>query len=875
MIDALARLTAALAERYRIERELGQGGMATVYLAHDLKHDRHVALKVLKPELAAVLGAERFVVEIKTTASLQHPHILPLFDSGSADGFLFYVMPYVEGETLRTKLDRETQLSIDEAVKISTEVADALDYAHRHGVIHRDIKPENILLHDGRPMVADFGIALALSAAAGGRMTETGLSLGTPHYMSPEQATAEKELTSRSDIYSLGCVLYEMLTGNPPHTGATAQQIIMKILTEEAAPVTTLRKAVPPNVAAAAAKAVERIPADRFETARAFADALTNPMFTVATVGPDSGPGRRGTDWRARAALPLAVLAVLLLVAAAWGWLRPRGRESALGVFEIRMKGGGGNVAVSPDGHSITYTNAEENMMLRQRGALEAKVIPGVRSASSSIFSPGGDSIALVTGYPGSLMVASLQGGTPRVVVRDSAGAFGGAWGRDGTLYYIHAGGALMRVPAAGGSPKLVARPDSAQGHTNLGFPDLLPGEDAALVTVYSASPPQIGVVDLHTGTTRIIASGLMARFGSPDQVIVVRATGDLVALPFDARRRVATGPGVELGERMQVPTSNSSTSFALSKTGDLFYNIGGARYGTVVRVDRSGRAKPIDPDWQEIYSGLALSPDGTRLALSKYNAGRDELWLKALDRGPLTRLAFGGGLTYRPAWSPDGRSITFVSDRDPAHPEAIYRISAMGGGETEMVFRGPTSIDEVLWSADGRWLVYRAGSGGARDLFAVRWGSKDAPVPIAAGQFEERSPALSRDNRYIAYVSDESGRAEVYVRPFPDVASARWQVSTGGGTEPRWSHSGRELFYRSAAGDLIAAPVVPGPAFKVAEERPLFSTLDFQNDNMHSMYDVLPDDQGFLFVRQEGGSESRVVVIENWRKLLDQRRGR
>src|SRR5512142_945807 len=256
MSGPVDRLATALSERYRIERELGRGGMATVYLAHDLKHDRKVAVKVLKAELAAVLGAERFVVEIKTTAALQHPHILPLFDSGTADGFLYYVMPYIDGETLRSKLDRESQLGIEESVRIVTQVADALDYAHRHGVIHRDIKPENILLHDGRPMVADFGIALALSAAAGGRMTETGLSLGTPHYMSPEQATAEKDLTNRSDIYSLGSVLYEMLAGDPPHTGATAQQIIMKIVTDTARPVTDLRRSVPPNVAWAISKAL-------------------------------------------------------------------------------------------------------------------------------------------------------------------------------------------------------------------------------------------------------------------------------------------------------------------------------------------------------------------------------------------------------------------------------------------------------------------------------------------------------------------------------------------------------------------------------------------------------------------------------------------
>ena len=212
------------------ERELGEGGMATVYLADDLKHERKVALKVLKPELAALVGAERFLAEIKTTANLQHPHILPLHDSGDADGFLFYVMPYVEGESLREKLDREHQLPVDEAVRIATDVAEALQSAHERGVIHRDVKPANILLSKGRPLVADFGIALAVSAAGGGRLTETGLSLGTPYYMSPEQASADRELTAASDVYSLGCVLYEMLVGEPPYTGANAQVVLAKIL---------------------------------------------------------------------------------------------------------------------------------------------------------------------------------------------------------------------------------------------------------------------------------------------------------------------------------------------------------------------------------------------------------------------------------------------------------------------------------------------------------------------------------------------------------------------------------------------------------------------------------------------------------------------
>jgi eukaryotic-like serine/threonine-protein kinase len=329
------RLTAALSDRYRIERELGAGGMATVYLAEDLKHQRQVAIKVLKPELAAVLGAERFVQEITTTAQLQHPHILPLFDSGTADGFLFYVMPYIEGETLRDRLNRETQLGVDEAVRITREVADALDYAHRHGVIHRDIKPENILLHDGRPMVADFGIALAVSAAAGGRMTETGMSLGTPHYMSPEQATAEKTITNRSDVYSLASVLYEMLTGDPPHTGKVAQQIIAKIIAEEPAPVTKVRKSVPANVAAAVGTALEKLPADRFESAKAFADALANPAFTGTTTSSGTTVAAGGARRYAVTLAAAAVAGVVIGVAGA-AVLRPGSGGAAPG-REIRF----------------------------------------------------------------------------------------------------------------------------------------------------------------------------------------------------------------------------------------------------------------------------------------------------------------------------------------------------------------------------------------------------------------------------------------------------------------------------------------------------------------------------------------------------------
>jgi serine/threonine-protein kinase len=311
--------------------------MATVYLAEDVRHDRRVALKVLRPELAAVIGAERFLAEIKLTANLQHPHILPLFDSGEADGYLFYVMPFVEGETLRDRLNREKQLPVSDAVRITTEVASALDYAHRHGVVHRDIKPENILLHDGQALVADFGIALAASKASGARMTETGMSLGTPHYMSPEQAMGEREITARSDVYALGAVLYEMLTGDPPFTGSTAQAIVARVVTESPRPLLPQRHTIPRQVEAAVLTALEKLPADRFASAAEFAAALKDPSYATTTRVPVAeAPAVLASRPAGRRSLALAVPVLTLLAGAAIGAELNRRETRRLGAALIR-----------------------------------------------------------------------------------------------------------------------------------------------------------------------------------------------------------------------------------------------------------------------------------------------------------------------------------------------------------------------------------------------------------------------------------------------------------------------------------------------------------------------------------------------------------
>jgi len=328
--DAPARLITALADRYRIDHELGVGGMATVYLAHDLRHGRDVAIKVLHPDLGAALGGERFLTEIRTTARLQHPHILPLLDSGDADGLLYYVMPLVTGETLGARLDREKQLPIDDALLVAREVADALGHAHSLGVIHRDIKPENILLQNGHALVADFGIALAVQSAGGQRMTQTGLSLGTPQYMSPEQAMGERTIDARSDIYALGAVTYEMLTGDPPFSGNTVQSIVAKVLTEKPTAPSAVRDTIAPGVEQAVLRALAKLPADRYATAAAFVAALAQPAgAATAVVQPAPSRGRA-----ARLSPVLGVMTVAAIALATWA-LATRGEgASALVTYD-------------------------------------------------------------------------------------------------------------------------------------------------------------------------------------------------------------------------------------------------------------------------------------------------------------------------------------------------------------------------------------------------------------------------------------------------------------------------------------------------------------------------------------------------------------
>ncbi len=883
MPDLLSRLQSALADRYRLEREVGAGGMATVYLAHDIRHARRVAVKVLRPELAAVIGAERFLAEIQLTANLQHPHILPLFDSGEADSSLFYVMPYVEGETLRDRLTREKQLAVPDAVRIAEEVASALDYAHRHGVVHRDIKPENILIHDGSALVADFGIALAASKASGARMTETGMSLGTPHYMSPEQAMGEREITARSDVYALGAVLYEMLTGEPPFTGATAQAVVARVVTEAPRPLQAQRHTIPAHVEAATLTALEKLPADRFASAADFAGALRNKSYaTTAVVAAAAAPGGKA---HGRTGAPgvygLAGVAVVLAGVALWGWLRPIPHEP-LTQFSVALhKGeelqppptvGGGRIALSPDGRMLVFTGPGEGssqLWQRRLDQLTSTPIAGTEGGYSPFFSPDGRKVGFIRSGS-TLRVASLDG-TPTVTLIDTANTTSADWSSDGWIY-VEGGAGILRVRPTGGAVEPVYTVSAERHEIGAEFLNVLPGGGLLYRVRYAGKGQnefQIAAMKVPGGAPKLLTRGVFARYAPSGHVLVVTPEGKLLAIPFDAAKLELTGTPVALLEGIGVRAGGFSVDLALSPSGTLAYTTGGAIGARrVVWVTREGGTSPVDPGWdpQGTIDAMTLSPDEKTLAVALTRNGRSDIWAKALPAGPFSRITFSDTGSTRPVWAPDGRSLLYLLDRAGSGVGPVYEHRADGTGNAKLVFRGANDWGQIVPTRDRRWLILRsAATTLSVGIFGVHQGDTTA-TPLVSGAANSRFPALSPDEHWLAYASDESGTSEIYVRPFPETSSAKWQVSTAGGSQPAWSRSGRQLYYINGKNEMVAADIRPGATFGVGEQRVLFSAAPFVQLGPVPSFLVSGDDRRFLMLREgESAQESELIVALHW----------
>jgi Tol biopolymer transport system component len=897
MPELLSRLQSALADRYRLDREIGAGGMATVYQAQDLRHSRPVALKVLRPELAAVIGAERFLAEIKLTANLQHPHILPLFDSGEADSYLFYVMPFVQGETLRDRLTREKQLPVADAVRFAGEVASALDYAHRHGVVHRDIKPENILIHDGQALVADFGIALAASKASGQRMTETGMSLGTPHYMSPEQAMGEREITARSDVYALGAVLYEMLTGEPPFTGNTAQAVVARVLTENPRPLGTQRHTIPRHVEAAVLTALEKLPADRFATAAEFAEALKDKTYTsTVSIEAAAAPGKAPRAKRKLNAVTIGLIAatVAATAAALWGWLRPKPVEPltqlsvslrATESLQPPLNTGGARMAISRDGRTIAYLGPGDGgtrLWVRRLDQLSATQLQGTQAGVSPFFSPDGKRVGFIANGT-SVRVASLDG-SPMVTLTDKANSTAGDWGDDGYVYFEVDSGLGRMQPSGGGAIEPVYKMVTTKERNEVGteWPNVLPGSKGIIFRLRRAGqgPADFDIVamKLPSGPLHVLTHGIYARYVSTGHLLVVTSDGKLIAIPFDTKKLELTGSPVALIDGIGVRAGGFNVDLSVSATGTLIYTTGstlGSR--RAVWVNRDGTTGPVDQSWdpQGGIQNVELSPDGKAMAVELSRNGKTDIWVKPLPTGPFSRVTFGDTSNVRPVWSPDGREVYYIVDRSGTGVGPVYAHRADGTGNARQLIASKADFAQILPSRDGRWLLVRtpinAPPAGA-DILGFRVGDL-TPVPLIATPAAEGYPALSPDSRWLAYSSSESGNQEIFVRPFPETGTAKWQVSTAGGSQPRWSHTGRELFYISGRSDMVSVDVRSGPTFSTGEQHVLFSAAPYATASPIQAYSVSPDDKRFLMMREgEALQQSEIIIAEHWLQELKTR---
>jgi serine/threonine-protein kinase len=855
----ISRLADALAGRYTVEREVGEGGMATVYLARDLRHDRPVALKVLRPELGAVLGVERFLAEIKVTANLQHPNLLPLFDSGAAEGFLYYVMPFVEDESLRARLDRERQLPVDEAVHIATSVAGALDYAHRQGVIHRDLKPENILMHEGEPLVADFGIALAVSNAGGGRITQTGLSLGTPQYMSPEQATGDRVVDGRTDIYSLGALTYEMLTGEAPHTGTTSQAVIARLLTEAPRPVRATRSSVPAHVEGSVERALAKLPADRFATAKEFADGLTGRIVV------EPAPGTVGSEARARRTTrerrlvgALVLTAVLWVATGLFALTRPAVEAEAPQVrFEIRTPESVApyQFSVAPDGSALVYGVVEDgvrSLWVRRLDAVEPTRIEGTEGATYGSFSL--DSREIVFPVEGRLRRVDLEGGAPVTIAEFPSGdrARGGAWGPDGTILFEVEGG-LYRVAASGGEPVRLEIPGLAEPFLRRVLPD---GVHVLVHTLNEADGEGgVYVVSLDGGPPiRVTESGSKVGFAAPDQLLYMR-DNTLYAQTMEMRGFQLMGEPVRIADNVAVNPVNGNAGFAASDNGVLVtLPVGPPPERQFWWYGRSGeRLAPVGG--REPFLEFSLSPDEARVAVRTSGQSIDGSNLRVTDlaseiTSSLTTRPDGG--VSNPVWSRDSRAVTYRA------------------GDSVLVRRLGGTRDSVLVVGAGRPLAYTPDGetlllwGDDRELRALST-TEGGTTRVLDAPGIRRGVRFSPDGRWVSYHTENTGAEEVWVASYPSFENRR-QVSADGGLHARWRGDGQELFFLDPDGWVMAAAVIPGPTPAFEAPVALFKGPGTPPSYGEAL-SVSADGQRFLFLEGDeddagGGGQSLVVLL-------------
>ena len=887
---------------YEIVAPLGAGAMGEVYRASDTKLNRVVALKVLPERFALDPDrSARFTREAHLLATLNHPNIgaiygleeqAPSTDSGQA-AVQALVLELVDGPTLADRIALGP-IPLEEALGIARQVADALEAAHEKGIIHRDFKPPNIkIARNGVVKVLDFGLAkisdgAPQSALSGSpRLTATDLGgptlLGTPAYMSPEQARGQP-LDRRTDIWAFGCVLYEMLTGRAPFAGDTISDTLAAILEREP-DWAALPAIVPAPVRTLIRRCLEK------DARQRIADISVVPFVLddLADLAPATAPGSsaaiapRRALWRRMAILSGTwLVGVAMAGSAAWFAARSTAppRVSRLLITPASAAAPsvgvvGYSLAITPDGTRVVYTGANNTaLFVRALDQLNATSITGLGEPYGVFVSPDGQWIGFFDGVT-ALQKVAITGGPAVTLGRPDGTALGASWGADGSIIFatINRTTGLQRIAASGGEPAVLTRPNRAGGENDHVWPQILPGGQAVLFTITATTggpdQAQVAVLDLRTGTQSVlIRGGSDARYVASGH-LVYRATGRLHAVAFDLGRLAVVGTPVTVQ-----PEVLTDAGMAVATDGTLVYVSGGASAvgRSLVWVDRQGRETPTSAPPRN-YAFPRLSPDGTRLAI--YIPDQEiDIWLWDLARSTLTRATFDRGVDIFPVWPPDGRQLLFSSAR--AGAVNLFAQAADGSGDVTRLTTSPNIQHATSVTSDGTRLVFtETAPTTGPDIMQLRLDATHAVTPLVQTPFSERNAEVSPDGRWLAYEANDSGRFNIYVRPFPDVSSGYWQVSTDGGTRPLWARNGQELFYLSATGALMRVGVAPGPTWAASEPTRLFEGRYGASPNQNGRtYDIAPDGKRFLMIKASGSADqtaapTSLVVVQNWREEL------
>jgi len=869
---------------YEVVAPLGAGGMGEVYRARDTRLDRTVALKVLPTHLAESPDLrQRFEREARAVSSLNHPHICALFDVGHQDGTDFLVMEHLEGETLADRLARGP-LPPEQVLHYGIEIADALDKAHRQGIVHRDLKPANVMVTKGGTKLLDFGLAkrlggahasttpeppaalLSALATAERPLTEHGTVLGTFQYMAPEQLEG-READARTDIFALGSILYEMATGQRAFAGKSQASLIAAILSAEPPPLSSLQPMAPPALERLVKVCLAKDPDDRLQTAHDVMQELKWTLEAGKAAGATAPlPGRR--RWREPLAWTLAGAALL-----GWGFTLLRGSRPSQQPpihprrFEIRPPPKATSVRypnLTADGRTLAFlatVDGVTSVWVRPLDSLEARALPGTEGAEDLVLS--GDSRSIAFSVNGQLKKMPLTGGTPLTIASLPNVVFGD-WSREDVLLFSGNSTAIYRVAASGGTPTPVTKPEQAKGETHW-FPSFLPDGRHFVFWASLSGQEELRLASLDSPVPRtLFTTESQVAYAHPGYLVFARGSS-LMAQPFDAAALELRGEPSVLADDV-LTYSDRWSDFAVSGNGILLFR-SGTLQRQLVWFDRAGhRLEAVGPPG--LYNSPALSPDGTRVAVDSQE-GRSfaESRIRVFDiaRRSSTAVTPDPGPYRHPVWSRDGRSILFAQGSSQ-QPSVLLRRSADGRGSEEVILRDATFVIPVELSPDGPSLLYQTlQPGGSWDVWTVRPEPGSTAAALIHSPASETQPRFSPDGRWIAYVTDESSAAAIYVERYPPTGD-RWQVA-GGGRQPRWRRDGKELFYLAGAGKLMAVALeAAGSTFRAAEPRPLFQTpLSFEELTRGS-YDVSADGQRFLLlVPGDGDGPAPFTVVLDW----------